>query len=165
MVRVAAVDAAHTTNHEVSDALHPRQDLPVAIAHGDLEVRALDRDCLMVGLVRLPAGADLRPATQGLPDDLCPCPTGVTCSKAGVRMHTTDGHHDFAAGEAFYWAPGPRTRSARGQQLARLLARTGEVTLRMSGTRRPHHTVTKTLTPRLKTEEPEETVSVDPTLP
>ena len=23
-----------------------------------------------------------------------------------VRMHTTDGYQDFAAGEAFYWAPG-----------------------------------------------------------
>jgi hypothetical protein len=26
--------------------------------------------------------------------------------KGRVRMHTTDGHQDFAAGEAFYWAPG-----------------------------------------------------------
>ena len=26
--------------------------------------------------------------------------------KGRVRMHTTDGYQDFAAGEAFYWAPG-----------------------------------------------------------
>ncbi len=26
--------------------------------------------------------------------------------KGRVRMHTLDGHRDFAAGEAFYWAPG-----------------------------------------------------------
>jgi hypothetical protein len=26
--------------------------------------------------------------------------------KGRVRMHTADGHLDFAAGEAFYWAPG-----------------------------------------------------------
>jgi quercetin dioxygenase-like cupin family protein len=26
--------------------------------------------------------------------------------KGTVRMHTTGGHQDFAAGEAFYWAPG-----------------------------------------------------------
>jgi hypothetical protein len=145
----------------------PRQDVPVAIAHGDLEVRAFDQDCLMVGLVRLPAGADRRPATQDLPDDLCPCRTGVTCSKAGVRMNTTDGHHDFAAGEAFY-CPGPRTRSARGQQLARLLARTGEVTLRMRARVRdpsatPHRDQDAHATDH--TEEPEETVSVDPALP
>jgi hypothetical protein len=23
-----------------------------------------------------------------------------------VRMHTTEGHQDFAAGDAFYWGPG-----------------------------------------------------------
>jgi hypothetical protein len=26
--------------------------------------------------------------------------------KGRVRMHTLDGHQDFTAGEAFYWAPG-----------------------------------------------------------
>ena len=26
--------------------------------------------------------------------------------KVKVRMHTADGHMDFAAGEAFYWGPG-----------------------------------------------------------
>ena len=84
----------------------PREDVPVAIAAGDVEVRVLDQDGLMVGFVRLPAGADLRPATQGLPDDLCPCPHWGYMLKGRVRMHTKDGHQDFAAGEAFYWAPG-----------------------------------------------------------
>jgi len=84
----------------------PRQDVPVAIADGDVEVRVLDQEGLMVGFVRLPAGADLRPATVGLPDDLCPCPHWGYMLKGRVRMHTTDGHQDFAAGEAFYWAPG-----------------------------------------------------------
>jgi hypothetical protein len=60
----------------------------------------------MVGFVRLPAGADLRPATRGLPDDLCPCPHWGYLLTGRVRMHTADGHQDFAAGEAFYWAPG-----------------------------------------------------------
>jgi hypothetical protein len=41
----------------------PRQDLPVAIAAGGVEVRVLDQDGISVGFVRLPAGADLRPAT------------------------------------------------------------------------------------------------------
>jgi hypothetical protein len=60
----------------------------------------------MVGFVRLPAGADLRAVTKGLPDDLCPCPHWGYMLKGRVRMHTTHGHQDFAAGEAFYWAPG-----------------------------------------------------------
>jgi hypothetical protein len=84
----------------------PRHDVPVAIADGDVEVRVLDQDGLMVGFVRLPAGADLRPATKGLPNDLCPCAHWGYMLKGRVRMHTTDGHQDFIAGEAFYWAPG-----------------------------------------------------------
>ena len=84
----------------------PRQDVPVVIADGDVEVRVLDQDGMMVGFVRLPAGADLRPATKGLPDDLCPCPHWGYMLKGLVRMHTVDGHQDFAAGDAFYWAAG-----------------------------------------------------------
>ena len=60
----------------------------------------------MVGFVRLPAGADLRPATKGLPGDLCQCPHWGYMLKGRLRMHTTDGSQDFVAGEAFYWAAG-----------------------------------------------------------
>jgi hypothetical protein len=80
--------------------------VPVAIADGDVEVRVLDQAGIMVGFVRLPAGADLRPATTGLPDDLCPCPHWGYMLKGRVRMHTAAGHQDFSGGEAFYWAPG-----------------------------------------------------------
>jgi hypothetical protein len=84
----------------------PREDVPVVIEDNGVEVRLRDEDGLSVGFVRLPAGADLRPATKGLPDDLCPCPHWGYMIKGRVRMHTLDGHQDFAAGEAFYWAPG-----------------------------------------------------------
>lgn len=84
----------------------PREAAPVVIADGDLEVRLLDQQGISVGFVRLPAGADLRPATVGLPDDLCPCPHWGYLLKGRVRMHTPAGHQDFVAGEAFYWAPG-----------------------------------------------------------
>jgi hypothetical protein len=84
----------------------PRADVPVAIADGGVEVRVKDVEGLMVGFVSLPAGADLRPATKGLPDDLCPCPHWGYLLRGTVRMHTIDGHQDFRAGEAFYWGPG-----------------------------------------------------------
>jgi hypothetical protein len=83
-----------------------RQDAPVAVADSGVEVRVLDQAGMMVGFVRLPAGAGLRPATAGLPDDLCPCPHWGYMLRGRVRMHTTTGHQDFGAGEAFYWAPG-----------------------------------------------------------
>ncbi len=91
----------------------PREDVPVAIADGAVEVRVKAVEGLMVGFVRLPAGADLRPATKGLPDDLCPCPHWGYMLKGTVRMHTTGGHQDFVAGEAFYWAPATRPRRSR----------------------------------------------------
>ncbi len=84
----------------------PFEDLPVVIEDGPLRVRLRDEDGISVGHVTLPAGADLRPATKGLPDDLCPCPHWGYMIKGRVRMHTTEGSQDFTAGEAFYWAPG-----------------------------------------------------------
>lgn len=83
-----------------------RDDAPIAIADNGVEVRTRDEGGLTVGFVRLPQGADLRPATQGLPDDLCPCPHWGYMISGRVRMHTVGGHMDFAAGEAFYWGPG-----------------------------------------------------------
>lgn len=84
----------------------PREDVPVAIADGDVEVRVLDQDGMMVGFVRLPAGADLRPATKGLPDDLCPCPHWGYMLKGRVMMKTKDGEQVFEPGKPFYWGPG-----------------------------------------------------------
>ena len=42
----------------------PREDVPVVIDDNGVEVRLRDEDGLSVGFVRLPAGADLRPATR-----------------------------------------------------------------------------------------------------
>jgi hypothetical protein len=83
-----------------------REDVPVVIEDNGVELRVRDEEGLSVGFVRLPAGADLRTATKGLPDDLCPCPHWGYMIKGRVRMHTPDGPRDFTAGEAFYWAPG-----------------------------------------------------------
>ena len=84
----------------------PRDEVPIAIEGDGVELRMRPEGALTVAFVRLPAGADLRPATAGLPDDLCPCPHWGYMLKGRVRMHTTDGHQDFVAGEAFYWGPG-----------------------------------------------------------
>jgi hypothetical protein len=84
----------------------PRQDVPIAIADGDVEVRVLDQSGMMVGFVRLPAGADLRPATKGLPDDLCPCPHWGYMIKGRLKMHTREGAKVYETGQSFYWASG-----------------------------------------------------------
>ena len=84
----------------------PREEVPVVIAGDGVEVRTRDEAGMSVGFVTLPAGADLRPATVGLHDDLCPCPHWGYMISGRVRMHTPDGHMDFKAGDAFYWGAG-----------------------------------------------------------
>jgi hypothetical protein len=57
----------------------PREDVPVAIAGGGVEVRVLDQEGLMVGFVSLPAGADLRPGRSACPTTCARARTGATC--------------------------------------------------------------------------------------
>lgn len=61
---------------------------------------------MSAAFVRLPEGADLRPAVAGLPDDLCPCPHWGYMLSGRVKMHTRNGDEVYEAGQAFYWAPG-----------------------------------------------------------
>jgi len=84
-----------------------KADAPVVIGGEGPEVRLREiGGGISVSFVTLPAGADLRPVTVGLPDDLCPCPHWGFMLKGRLRMHTRDGFEDYEAGQAFYWAPG-----------------------------------------------------------
>ncbi len=84
-----------------------REQAPVQIEGDGVELRCTPvGGGMSAGFVRLPMGADLRPAVVGLPSDLCQCPHWGFLIKGRVRMHTTNGPQDFAAGDAFYWAPG-----------------------------------------------------------
>jgi hypothetical protein len=84
-----------------------RGDAPIAI-EGDgveLRMRAVGGD-MTAAFVRLPKGADLRPALAGLPDDRCQCPHWGYMVAGRLRMHTASGPEDYEAGQAFYWGPG-----------------------------------------------------------
>ena len=84
-----------------------REQAPMAIEGDGVELRVQPLGGGMsAGFVRLPKGADLRPAVAGLPDDLCPCPHWGYMLKGKVRMHTRNGGSVYEAGEAFYWGPG-----------------------------------------------------------
>ena len=84
-----------------------RNEAPVAIEGDGVELRS-ERigGGMSATFVHLPAGADLRAATKGLPGDLCQCPHWGYMLSGRVRMHTEEGHQDFSAGESFYWGPG-----------------------------------------------------------
>jgi hypothetical protein len=84
-----------------------RTEAPMEIEGGGVELRVQPLGGGMsAGFVRLPQGADLRPAVVGLKDDLCQCPHWGYLLSGRVRMHTTNGPQEYEAGQAFYWAPG-----------------------------------------------------------
>lgn len=84
-----------------------RAEAPIAIERDGVEFRKQEiGGGMSASFVRLPKGADLRPAVAGLPDDLCPCPHWGYVLSGRVRMHTLDGSEDYEAGQAFYWAAG-----------------------------------------------------------
>lgn len=84
-----------------------RQEAPVAIEGDGVELRTHEiGGDMTAAFVRLPAGADLRPALAGMPDDLCPCPHWGYMVSGRVRMHTPTGPETYETGQAFYWGPG-----------------------------------------------------------
>jgi hypothetical protein len=84
-----------------------RADAPVAIEGDGVELRMQSLGGGMTtAFVRVPKGADFRPALAGLPDDLCQCPHWGYLLKGRVKMHTRHGDEVYEAGQAFYWAPG-----------------------------------------------------------
>jgi hypothetical protein len=84
-----------------------RAETPMAIEGDGIEFRKQEiGGGMSASFVRLPKGADLRPAVAGLPDDLCPCPHWGYILSGSVRMHTLEGSKDYEAGQAFYWAAG-----------------------------------------------------------
>jgi hypothetical protein len=84
-----------------------RADTPVAIAGDGVELRTQEiGGDISVAFVHLPAGTDLGPALEGMPDDLCQCPHWGYVFSGAVKMRTKDGDQVYRAGDAFYWAPG-----------------------------------------------------------
>ncbi|HWQ54317.1 MAG TPA: hypothetical protein VN442_11570 [Bryobacteraceae bacterium] len=83
-----------------------REDVAMAIEGNGVELRKQSLGTMTVAFVRAQRGTDLRPVLKGLPDDLCHCAHWGYVLKGKVRMYTKTGHHDYEAGQAFYWAPG-----------------------------------------------------------
>src|SRR5215212_5641982 len=83
-----------------------RTSVPVSVEGDGVEFRTSRVGDMSIGWMRLPAGADLRPAVAGLPGDLCPCPHWGYMISGRLAMHGKDGVTTYEAGQAFYWAAG-----------------------------------------------------------
>jgi len=83
-----------------------RQDVPVALDDGNVELRMKEVGELTASFITLKQGTDLGPALVGLPDDLCPCPHWGYMLDGRLKMVTKDGDEVYESGQAFYWPPG-----------------------------------------------------------
>ena len=81
-------------------------DLPAVIHDDHVELRMGQVGEMSVSFIALRAGTDLSPALVGLAGDLCPCPHWGYMLEGTLGMHTPEGDQEYAAGQAFYWAPG-----------------------------------------------------------
>jgi hypothetical protein len=82
------------------------EDIPVAVDGEGVDFRSQQVGEMSIAWVKLDAGADLRPALAGLPEDMCQCPHWGYMLSGQLRMHTAGGEQTYNAGEAFYWAAG-----------------------------------------------------------
>ncbi len=85
----------------------PIAEIPVELQAGELETRGTEWGDLSVRHCDLPAGADLRPLLQGLPDDRCACPHWGFVFSGSIHLRYADGTEEVnEAGDVYYWPAG-----------------------------------------------------------
>ena len=91
-----------------------RAEAPVAIEGDGVELRMQKLGGGMTtAFVRVPKGADFRPALAGLPDDLCQCPHWGYLLNGRVKMHTRDGEESTRPARPSTGRPDTRPRRSR----------------------------------------------------
>lgn len=87
----------------------PLHDLPTELDLGDLVTRYAEWGDMAVRYVRLPAGTDMGPVLQGLPQDRCPSAHWGMVLEGAITLEHADGTRETTrAGEVYYW-PGGHT--------------------------------------------------------
>ena len=81
--------------------------LPIEVAQGDLITRYAEFGEMAIRHATLPAGTDMGPVLQGLPDDRCPSPHwGIVLSGAIAITHADGSSETARAGELYHWPAG-----------------------------------------------------------
>ena len=84
-----------------------KDELSVLLEEGPTSIRATDWGGQRVLLVSLPAGTDITPLLEGLPDNRCRCPHWGYILKGRMRVIYTDGQEEaLGAGDLWYLPPG-----------------------------------------------------------
>jgi hypothetical protein len=81
--------------------------LPVVMQAEGLEVRSEQFGDMRFTQYTLPAGFDMSPYFEGLPDDACPCPHWGRVVEGEITLRYTDGTEEVTrAGEFYHWPAG-----------------------------------------------------------
>ncbi len=81
--------------------------LPIELEQGELVTRYVEWGDMAIRLARVPAGTDMSPVLEGLPDDRCPSPHwGIVLEGAITLTHADGTEETTRAGEAYYWPEG-----------------------------------------------------------
>ncbi len=85
-----------------------KEKLPIILETPDTAIRALSgMGGMALAYLELPAGTDLGPLLEGLPDDKCPCPHWGYILKGKLTVSYRDGGDEkLEAGQVFYLPPG-----------------------------------------------------------
>ena len=83
-----------------------RDQLPILFGADPAVIRGADWGDLRSIVISLPAGTDLGPLLQGLPNDLCPCPHWGYVIKGRMRVRYADREEVISAGDLFYLPAG-----------------------------------------------------------
>ena len=90
-------------------------DLPVEVSQGDLQTRYIELGELALRHATLPAGTDMSPVLQGLPDDRCPSPHWGIVLEGSITITHGDGSTETVkAGELYHWPAGHTGVSEEG---------------------------------------------------
>ncbi|MGH8872351.1 MAG: cupin domain-containing protein [Acidimicrobiia bacterium] len=82
-------------------------ELPIEVEQGELSTRYAEWGEMAVRYARLPAGTDMSPVLEGLPDDRCPSPHWGIVLEGSVHLRHADGTEETTrAGELYHWPAG-----------------------------------------------------------
>jgi hypothetical protein len=84
-----------------------REELPILFGDENVGIRGADWGGMRAMIVSLPAGTDLGPLLQGLPNNLCSCPHWIYVIKGRSRVTYADGSVEIGqAGDLCYLPAG-----------------------------------------------------------
>lgn len=83
------------------------EGLSVVMQDEGIEARGEEWGEMRVAQYTLPAGCDLSPFFEGMPEDACPCDHWGIVIEGGIHLLYTDGTEETTrAGEFYHWPPG-----------------------------------------------------------